>query len=154
MRNARTLAKRGVCSCSAKGDFMYCTNCGQALDASASLCPSCGTRVEETCAASTASFPASPVLNASDSQLETTGKFKPYFVPNLIAAFLLCGNLYFLAGVYFAAVAKSRRKMGLLDEARLKAKVSQVLFWNGLGLFLFVMVAGVALSSLFAIAAP
>lgn len=132
---------------------MYCTNCGQVLDGSASLCPSCGARVEETGVASTADFPASSVLNASDSQLETRGEFKPFFIPNLIAAFLACGNVYFLAGVYFASVSKSTRAAGRLDEARLKAKVAKILFWQGVGIMLLGIVAGAALSSLFVIAA-
>lgn len=145
---------------------MYCANCGQALNGSVSVCPSCGARVEETGASSTSNFPASPVLNASESQLETTEKFKPYFFPNLVAALLGCANVFlamfwalemtqkfkpyyilsfvaaflcvggnasFWTGAYFASVAKSSRRSGRLDEARLKAKVAKILFWQGLG---------------------
>ena len=133
---------------------MYCTNCGQALDGLASVCPSCGALVEETGAASTSNFSSSPVLNASNSQLETTGEFKPYFIPNLIAAFLGCGSVYFLTGVYFATVAKSKRAAGSFDEARLKAKVAKVLFWQGVVFLPLGIVMSAALIALFNIVAP
>jgi hypothetical protein len=118
----------------------YCSSCGQALDPSASYCPSCGTRTG-------AGTGAGPLGGAGSPYPPPPRAPIPTYLPQAILTTLFCCLPLGIVSIVYAASVSGKQAAGDVEGALEASRKARSWAWAAFGVGL----AGIALWMLFAV---